>query len=344
MNVRRRPSIDLLVVWVTTACQLRCRYCYMQAGDRPRRDLDPGLFDMALATLPVHPRTEIQISGGEPWLVPDIVTAVAEHARRAGMSRIGIQTNGIAIDERFVAFVRAHGIGVGVSLDGPADVNDATRGRTAKVLAGLQRLEAAEIPFGVTAVVTRASLASLCRLVLLLAGFAQARTLGLDVIRPTGRGSTGDIPEPDEVAAAYREVAETLAWINRRRRTPLVLREDAMVGCGHVDGYCPAERGRAATLTPDGALFPCASLVGRPDFACGTASQPDIDKLTGGLRAAREGCANCPVPGCRGRCPSRALLSAEASRIDCALRRAALSAMPAQAGAFGRPACAVAGG
>jgi uncharacterized protein len=341
MSPLRPPVIDLLVVWVTTACQLRCRYCYMQAGDGPRRDLDPGLFELALATLPVGRRTEIQISGGEPWLVPDIVTAVVERARRAGISRIGIQTNGIAVDDRFVTFVRAHGIGVGVSLDGPAEVNDATRGRTDRVLTGLQRLEAAAIPFGVTAVVTRASLASLGRLVLLLAGVSRARTLGLDVIRPTGRATASDIPDADAVESAYREVSETLAWINRRRRTPLVLREDAMVGCGRMDGYCPAERGRAATLTPDGALFPCASLVGRPDYACGAAAQPDIDKLTGGLRAAREGCADCAIPDCRGRCPSRALLSTEASHIDCALRRAAFSAISPQTGATGCHVCGV---
>jgi uncharacterized protein len=344
MSGRLPPAIDLVVVWATTACQLRCRYCYMQAGDGPRRDLDPGLFDLALATLPVGRQTEIQISGGEPWLVPDVVTAVAERARGAGMSRIGIQTNGIAIDERFVALVRSHGIGVGVSLDGPPEVNDATRGRTSRVLAGLQRLEAAGIPFGITAVLTRTSLASLGRLVLLLAGFTQARTLGLDVLRPTGRGTTDDIPAADEVEGAYREVAETLAWINRRRRTPLLLREDAMVGCGRVDGYCPAERGRAVTLTADGALYPCASLVGRPDHACGTVARPDIAKLTVGLRAAREGCADCAVSDCRGRCPSRALLSPQASAVDCALRRAACSAIPAQTGRSGREARSAAGG
>jgi uncharacterized protein len=112
-------AIKLLVVWVTTRCQLRCRYCYMSAGDVPGVDLDAQTFAAAARNLGLGPGAEVQIAGGEPLLVPNVVEAVADEAHRLGVSRISVQTNGIGIDERFVALVKRYRLGVGVSLDGP---------------------------------------------------------------------------------------------------------------------------------------------------------------------------------------------------------------------------------
>ncbi len=317
------PRLDLLVAWLTTGCQLRCRYCYMRAGDVARRDLKPSLFAQALATLPFRPGAELQIAGGEPTMVPDILADIVGQARRAGFKRIGIQTNGLSIDDRFISLVRDHQIGVGVSLDGPPEVNDVWRGRTADVLAGLRRLDEARIPFGITTVVTKDSLSTLPRLAMLLAGFTQARSIGLDVLRPAGRGQAADLPSPSDVAKAHLDLAAALAWINRHREQRLTLREDGMVGCGPVDAYCPAEKGTSVVLLPSGELYPCSSLTGAPEHACGTVAHPDLDALARGLCAPKPGCASCAVENCRGRCPSRAVMSSRAAAIDCAFRHAA---------------------
>lgn len=322
------PGLDLLVVWATTRCQLSCRYCYMAAGDVPARDLDPALFTRAAATLGLRPGATVQIAGGEPGLVPDIVAAVAAAAWAAGAGRVGIQTNGLAIDHDFIALVRSRRLGVGVSLDGPAEINDVARGRTDEVLRGLRALDAAGIAFGITTVLTRESLPGLSRLAMLLGGFAQARSIGLDVLRPTGRGIDMDLPSPSEVAAAFADLAATLAWINTRRAVPLGLREASTVPCGEDRAYCPAEEGRAAVLTPDGMLWPCASLVGRPKFACGSVDAPDHGRLGQGLRPDESNCARCNLAGCRGRCPARATLSPRAADLDCAMRRVAYHLQP----------------
>ncbi len=322
--------MNLLVVWLTTRCQLRCRYCYMAAGDVAAHDLDPEAFSRAYAALGMEPGCEIQIAGGEPLLVPDLLDEVAGRARALGAGRVNVQTNGIGIDDRFIALVRRHRLAVGVSLDGPPAVNDALRGRTAEVLAGLARLEAARIPFGVTAVVCRDSVATLPDLALLLGGFAMAGSIGLDVLRPSGRAAEADLPDAVVARQAFLALAERLDWVNRRRLRPLRLREMGAVGCDAVGGYCAAERGSAAALTADGRVFPCSGLTGLPEYACGTADAPDLDRLRAGLRpdADRPACAACAVPGCRGRCPSRAAISPRAAALDCVLRHAAASLQP----------------
>ncbi|MDR0576521.1 MAG: radical SAM protein [Candidatus Accumulibacter sp.] len=316
-------AIGFLVVWATTRCQLRCRYCYMSAGDTPEIDLDVRAFAAAARHLGLGPGAEVQIAGGEPLLVPDVVEDIAARARSLGVTRVAVQTNGIGIDERFVALVKRHRLAVGVSLDGPPAVNDRARGRSAEVLRGLARLEAAGIPFGVTAVVSRDTVATLPDLALLLAGFAQARSLGLDILRPAGRARETDLAAPAELRQAFAALVERLEWVNRHRRAPLRLRELAAAECGGTPGRCPGESGRGAALTADGALYPCASLAGLPEFQCGTARAPDYARLRRGLPFDASACGGCAVAGCHGRCPSLALLSKRAGRLDCLLRQAA---------------------
>jgi uncharacterized protein len=313
-------AVKLLVVWVTTRCQLRCPYCYMGAGDVAPVDLDAVTFRLAADKLGLGPGAEVQIAGGEPLLVPQLVDAVATYARQLGVTRIGVQTNGLAIDDACVALIKRHRLAVGVSIDGPPAVNDRLRGRSADVLRGLAKLEAESIPFGVTAVVSRTSVDTLADLGLLLAGFAQARSLGLDIVRPAGRASADDLPAPAALRRSFADLAQRLAWANRRRRFPLKLRELAAAGCGTSPAYCPSEFGLGAALTADGALYPCASLVGRAEYYCGTAAAPDFARLARGLKTDTSICGGCTVTQCAGRCPSLALLSPQAGRLDCALR------------------------
>lgn len=327
-----RPTGDglrLLVAWVSTRCQLRCSYCYMSAGEVPEVDLDPRTFLAAAQNLGVGPRTEVQLAGGEPLLAPHVVEEIACLAARFGVTRLSLQTNGLALDDHAIALIKRHRLAVGVSLDGVPAVNDRQRGRGAEVLRGLARLEAAGIPFGVTAVVSRATVAGLPELGLLLAGFAQARSLGLDILRPAGRAREDDLPTPAALRGAFLALADNLAWANRRRSLPLRLRELAAADCGGTAagsglvGYCPSEFGLGAALTADGTLYPCATLAGRPEFACGTAFAPDHARLHLGLPAGSSGCARCAAQ-CHGRCPSLSLLSARAGKLDCLLRLSAM--------------------
>jgi uncharacterized protein len=74
------------------------------------------------------------------------------------------QTNATLIDEEWCSFIRAHGVRVGVSVDGPAFLHDRCRrtrggeGTHARVLRGMSLLREHGIPFHVITVLTRPSL------------------------------------------------------------------------------------------------------------------------------------------------------------------------------------------
>ena len=64
------------------------------------------------------------IFGGEPLLVPE---HVLEELWAFGLERFGrngIQTNGTLINDRHIAFFKRYSVSVGISVDGPDDLND----------------------------------------------------------------------------------------------------------------------------------------------------------------------------------------------------------------------------
>src|SRR5262245_2425138 len=106
---------------------------------------------------------------GEPLVLPPSWYARAFEiaaARNSGHVEIAhaFQTNGMLIDDEWCAFIRAHRLHVGVSIDGPEFLHVRHRvtrrgtGTHAKALAGLERLRRSGIPFHVITVLTRESL------------------------------------------------------------------------------------------------------------------------------------------------------------------------------------------
>jgi uncharacterized protein len=107
---------------------------------------------------------------GEPLVLPvtfyEGALAIINRLNRAQVRvRHNIQTNGVLIDEKWCAFFLRHGIKVGLSLDGPAFLHDASRlkrngrGSHADAMRAVRLMQEARIPFEVIAVVTRNTLA-----------------------------------------------------------------------------------------------------------------------------------------------------------------------------------------
>ncbi len=273
-----------------------------------------------LATHGLHP-FHTQISGGEPFLVPALVTHVAQRIRqRIPSGTMGIQTNGTCLDEVAVDIIHTFDIVPGVSLDGDPKIQESIRGRSADTFKGLALLEKKKIPFNVTTVVSSANVDNLHRLVMALGSMAMARGIGLDLLVVKGRALNDAVlpASPARIREGILKMRRALDLVNRGRTTPLVVREIEKLqrlAPSHTS-FCHAVRGQSLAVTPEGHLYPCSQTAYDPRFFLGSLDHPGSWPPSRGRNAHDPGltqtldqgndCLACPLNGqCPGDCPSR---------------------------------------
>ena len=331
-------TIHYLMLVLTSRCNLHCSYCYH--GDlAERQDMSITTLDQVIARVAGGSgRLHIQLTGGEPTLVPELIEAAAQRALSlARPCTIGIQTNATCLDERVIGLFKRYRLQVGVSLDGPPAIQEHLRGGAAETLRGLQLLESSGIPFRVTTVVSNHNVGSLARLALLLAGFRQALGLGLDLLVVKGKARDVAAPAPAESPAlmsGLESLVKTLGVINHCKEIPLQLRELELVqqllaekttAANRQRSFCYAQQGASLAVHPDGQLYPCGQSLADPQFAAGSIGQPNPLPLFPHKTLAdlATDCRSCPLENrCPGDCPSRLYYNrAENPLLACTLYR-----------------------
>lgn len=151
----RRSAIAMLVVENVGACNMKCRYCFpeimwQREGNTPRMPLD-RFRDILVQTLslPTNHTLNIRFAGGEPllagvdWLRNAVAIARDVASHYDVRVTFSVQTNGTCVTDEIADFLVANRFEVGVSLDGPPELNERTRGRTHDTLNGLRTLATA---------------------------------------------------------------------------------------------------------------------------------------------------------------------------------------------------------
>jgi len=172
---RRDPAesrLRLLVLQPTPFCNINCSYCYLP--DRTVR------ARMSLATLDLvckrvfesahlDRKLEVAWHGGEPLTVPlawyeDALALMAKRCPAKVQLEHFFQTNGLLLNQDWVRFFARTGAKVGLSIDGPADLNDVHRrtrrghGTLDRVMRAVHLLQDQELPFHVITVLTETTL------------------------------------------------------------------------------------------------------------------------------------------------------------------------------------------
>ena len=167
-------NIDKVVVKIASRCNINCSYCYMyNLGDtsykmQPKFIAEQTTLNFAkklLAHLRENnsPHAFIIIHGGEPLLMDkkdfeifiNCFKIILESEIRLLFT---LQTNGILIDEEWIAIFKKYNINVGVSLDGPKADNDRYRvdkngnGTYDRVMNGLNILKENDFKTGILSV------------------------------------------------------------------------------------------------------------------------------------------------------------------------------------------------
>ena len=161
----------LLILQPTPFCNIACDYCYLPDRNSTAR---MGMATVRLAAERLRddglagPELTVVWHAGEPLtnspaFYEEAVGVIREVFGSACEVSHSIQTNATLIDDKWCELFKRHGIRIGVSVDGPADLHDAHRrtrtghGTHERVLRGMSRLRAHGIPFHAIAVVTAAT-------------------------------------------------------------------------------------------------------------------------------------------------------------------------------------------
>ncbi len=281
--------VRTLVVLLTSACNLACRYCYEDregcappaAAEAAPRDMSPEALRASVAFLldgaGAAGKVSVTFFGGEPLLrfplirrsVPDIRAMARERRKDVSFS---ITTNGTLVTPAIARFLKENGVSVCISIDGPREIHDRNRpyasgrGSYDDVARGVSHFTedrngfplAARVTLGHGAVGVRRMFDHLRDLGFTEVGFAPASAAA---------GSAAALLETelDLVLEGFRDLAEGYLADVRERRLPAfsnLTQILAMIHRGDPMPYpCGAGIGMLA-VDPGGTFYPCHRLCG----------------------------------------------------------------------------------
>jgi uncharacterized protein len=327
-----RPITATLLL--TSACNLRCRYCYAAAGDDPPEYMRPETarraidFVAANAVAAGAPSFAVDYHGaGEPALHWRLLEESHVYARGVARSlglqlRSSLTTNGaLAADKR--AWIVSHLDGANVSFDGLPEVQDANRrfpsgrGSSDVVLATLRAFDRAGFRYSIRMTVTAETAPRLAQSVAFVCRRFRPRAVQVEPMYRLGRGRDAADAETAafiEAFRAARHTSEKAARLLRFSGARLGMLTNRFCGVAN-DNFCVSPAGNiSACHEVAGERQPFAErfFYGRPSAG---ASGYDFDeRVYSALRAHTvdrlEYCGGCFAKwSCAGDCYHKALHS-----------------------------------
>ena len=329
---RGEPEPTSVTLFLTTACNLRCTYCYASAGDLPARSMPIEVarcgidFVAANARRRGEPAFEIAWhGGGEPTANWRVLTESFDYAQdKARQWDLGLKatvaTNGVLRDHQ-IDWIRDHLDGASVSFDGLPELHDQHRvtplgaGSSDRVMHTLRRLDETGFPYGLRVTVTADQIPRLPESIEFLCSHFHAARIQVEPAYQLGRWRDAPSAETADFIAAFRTAQRCAARFGRE-----ILFSAARLGT-LTSHFCGASQDLFA-LSPDGNVSACfevfaedapwagAFFYGRPDGAAGgyRFDLAVLDKLHRQSVEHREFCRGCFARwSCAGDCYHKSL-------------------------------------
>ena len=299
-------ALEELWIYTNTSCPLRCRHCLVDGGEGSASIMGADeiikLVDDAVAL----GCGRIYFTGGEPFMRGDILKLADYVTARA---QLVILTSGVLINDELAASLKSLSRGnliIQVSLEGPdTETNDAIRGTGsfARAVSGITSLIRTGIVPVVTTTLTRLNYLKAPETTRFLA------TLGVKDhhilwLHQCGRMRTSNA----ELILSGEEIAHIMGLLREAAlETGMVVDNleslaARIKGRGHKNDLCNSCYGVLAVGT-EGHVYPCASLVGTPEFDCGSVKDEGLKNIwlrspkTNWIRSnsvqKKAGCSSC---------------------------------------------------
>jgi|WetSurMetagenome_2_1015567.scaffolds.fasta_scaffold53573_1 radical SAM protein with 4Fe4S-binding SPASM domain len=187
--MKKFEGFPLIIGWeLTLRCNLRCLHCGSSAGYPRESELTTGEALAICEQFPGLLVQEVDFTGGEPLLRPDL-PVIASKLKDLGISTC-ILTHGIGYTADNIAQLKDMGIsGVGISLDGLEHTHDyirRTKGAYGSVMKTIKLLQDADLPFNVISTVHSRNVGELQAMYEHLQA-AHVHAWRLQVVIPNGR-------------------------------------------------------------------------------------------------------------------------------------------------------------
>ena len=327
--------VSLLIKPASSACNLRCTYCFYHDVSEKREVRNYGMMrpdTLEALVRRAFDEAEGQINfafqGGEPTLAGlDFYRVFMETVRRYDRKRaklsFAIQTNGTLLDAEWAAFLRENRFLVGLSMDGYKELHDANRldargGGTFRTVQGAAALLTRErVDYNILCVVNRMTARHVDKLYSFFkkSGHRWLQCIPcLDALGEARGGSKHSL-----TPALYEEFLKSLF-----DRWYADFMKDEGISIRHFDNWIPMLLGHPAescgmngvcasyfVVEADGGVYPCDFYV-LDDWRLGDIRTDSFDDMRGSERAVRfiaeskpvhEKCRACEYFAlCRGGC------------------------------------------
>jgi uncharacterized protein len=354
----QEPGIHVIAKPVGPYCNLNCEYCFylekqalfrLPGLQRMPDDVLSAFIQNYISCQP-SPVVEFVWQGGEPTLAGlDFYSRAFELQKRYSGSKTisnSLQTNGTLLTDDWCRFFKKHDVMVGISLDGPRELNDRYRydlqgaGTFDRTLHGLRLLQKHGVTYNVLASVTRET----ARRPLEVYAFFKEQKIeyiqftpiverrsdtcgvgsGLRLAGPWQQGGT-DVTPWSVVAEEYGDflIAIYEEWVRHDVGNVFVMNFEWALNAwiGNPSPVCihAAQCGRSVVVECNGDVYACDHYV-YPQYTIGNVGTDTftdmIDKsLLSGFGVTKQtglpnDCRECAVlAACRGGCPKQRFIS-----------------------------------
>jgi uncharacterized protein len=331
-----RPTMAVLLM--TNRCNLRCTYCYANAGNSPPQDLPLNVAKRAIDAVcenAVHSQSEFFSlafhGGGEPTVHWNVLTQAVEYARSKSLAcHVSLASNGVWTEAQR-QFVLHQVQNVSLSFDGIQAIQDQQRPRTdgsgsfASVMESIRSMENAGVTYGIRATAPAETLHRLPECIAFLCENTKAQAIQVEPTYTSKRGHYADMDEEygRRFVQVFMEAFEIAAKVGRSvmysGARPWVV----------TTAFCQAFT-RALIVTPQGRLVTCFEIydsdlpfaepfvVGRVTASGVETDTKRLNRFLATQRTQRDECRDCFCYWhCCGDCASRRMVSKANTSVRC---------------------------
>ena len=264
-----------VVLSLTSGCNLRCIYCYANAGNHflaMEEEIGKTAIDYTLENAIRSNKKKAQIifhGGGEPMFVWPLMMELTEYATNkwGNLVRFSAVTNATLITPDRADWLSKYKFRISVSLDGPQSVQDYQRPMNnhhssfAACYRGVSLLQERGIEYGIRATVTKKGTDKIEDLVKIAADLSCG--LKLEPFTAVGRGANN----VDDLRADPVEFAESfLIAKSLGNKLGVEVKTSFVNNQAPGENYC-AGNGNMFVVTPSGDISSCSRATQASDIA-----------------------------------------------------------------------------